>query len=70
MRSGLIEVRRIPMKHTLKLFLVKEQQVVKTFLSNTPHEALDFALGSRSAIGVLATSIIRSQISQSMQTSA
>jgi len=30
MRSGLIEVRHIPMKYTLKLFLVKVQQVVET----------------------------------------
>jgi hypothetical protein len=51
MRSGLIEVRHIPMKYTLKLFLVKEQQVVKTFLSYAPHEALTDCIGSRSAIG-------------------
>jgi len=51
MRSGLIEVRHIPMKYTLKLFLVKEQQVVETCLSYAPHEALTDCIGSRSAIG-------------------
>jgi hypothetical protein len=34
------------MKDMLKLFLVKDQQVVKTLLSDTPHEAFTDGIGS------------------------
>jgi hypothetical protein len=51
MRSGLVEVRHIPMKDALKLFLVKDQEVVETFLSDTPHEAFTDGIGSWGAIG-------------------
>jgi hypothetical protein len=51
MRSELVEVRHIPMKDALKLFLVKDQQVVKTFLSDTPHETFTDGIGSWGAIG-------------------
>jgi hypothetical protein len=39
MRSGQVEVCHILIEHALKLLLVKDQQVVKAFLSDTSGEA-------------------------------
>ena len=45
MRSGQVEVRHILIEHALKLLLVKNQQVVKAFLSHTPQEAFADRIG-------------------------
>ena len=46
MRSGQVEVRHILIEHALKLFLVKNQQVIEAFLSDTPQEAFADRIGS------------------------
>ncbi len=48
MGSGPIEVRTIPIEHALELLLVKDQQVVKAFVSYTPQEAFADRIGSGS----------------------
>ncbi len=50
MRSCLIEVHHIRFKDTLELSLMKDQQVVQTFLPHTPQEALTDCIGSGSMI--------------------
>ena len=46
MRSCLVEVCHILIEHALKLLLVKDQEVVKAFLSHTPQEAFADRIGS------------------------
>src|SRR6266699_2515722 len=46
MRSCLVEVRHIHIEDALELLLVKDQQVVETFLSHTPQEAFADRIGS------------------------
>ena len=46
MRSGQVEVRHILIEHALQLLLVKDQEVVKTFLSYAPQEAFADGIGS------------------------
>jgi hypothetical protein len=46
MRTGQVEVRQILIEHTLKLLLVKDQQVVEAFLSYTPQKAFADRIGS------------------------
>ncbi len=48
MGSGPIKVRTIPIEHALELLLVKDQQVVETFLSHTSQEAFANRIGSGS----------------------
>ena len=50
MWSGLVVVQHILMKYSLQLFLVKDQQVVKAFLSDTSHETFADCIGSWSVI--------------------
>ena len=45
MRSCLVEVDHIGIKHALELLLLKYQQVVQTFLSDTPQETLTDSIG-------------------------
>ncbi len=47
MRSCLVEVHRIRIEDLLELLLAEDQQMVKTFLSYTPQEALTDGIGSR-----------------------
>jgi hypothetical protein len=51
MRSCPIEVGHIPIEHALELRLVKDEQVVKAFLSYAPQEALADRIGSGDVIG-------------------
>ncbi|SRR6266566_5650492 len=46
MRSCLIEVRYIQIEYALELLLAEDQQVVKAFLSHTPHEAFADGIGT------------------------
>ncbi len=46
MRSCLVEVGHIRIEHALELLLLKDQQVVQTFLSDTPQETLTNGIGS------------------------
>src|SRR5258708_26394032 len=46
MRSCLVEVCHILIEYALELLLVKDQQVVKAFLSDTPQEAFADRIGS------------------------
>src|SRR5260370_834672 len=50
MRSCLVEVRYIPIEYALELLLAADQQVVKAFLSHTPHEAFADGIGPRCMI--------------------
>jgi hypothetical protein len=50
MRSCLVEVRHIGIEHALELLLLKDQQVIQTFLPHTPQEALADGIGSGSVI--------------------
>jgi hypothetical protein len=36
MRSSVVEVRHTPIEHALELPLVKDQDMIKAFLSHTP----------------------------------
>ena len=51
MRPCLVEVGHIGPEHTLKLLLLKDQQVIEAFLTNTPHEALADGICSGCLIG-------------------
>jgi hypothetical protein len=51
MRPCLVEVGHIGPEHTLKLLLLKDQQVIEAFLTNTPHEALADGICSGCMIG-------------------
>jgi hypothetical protein len=46
MRSSVVEVRHIPIEHALELPLVKDQDMIKAFLSHTPQEAFAGRIGS------------------------
>src|SRR5260370_41608416 len=46
MRPCPIEVRHIPIEHTLELLLLEDQQMVKAFLSYTPQKAFADRIGS------------------------
>ena len=50
MRSCLVEVPHIRIEHALELLLMKNQQMVETFLPYTPQEALADGIGSGSVI--------------------
>ncbi len=50
MRPCSVEVGHIPIEHALELLLVKDQQVVETFLSHTSQEAFADRIGSGSVI--------------------
>jgi len=50
MGSSVVEVCHIPIEHALELPLVKDQDMIKAFLSHTPHEAFTDCIGSRSMI--------------------
>src|SRR5215467_12182627 len=50
MGSCLVEVGHIRIEHALELLLLKDQQVVQTFLPHTPQEALADGIGSGSVI--------------------
>ena len=51
MRSSVVEVCHILIEHALELPLVKDQDMIKAFLSHTPHEAFADRIGSWSMIG-------------------
>ena len=51
MRSSAVEVYDIPIEHALELPLVKDQDMIKAFLSHTPQEAFADRIGSWSMIG-------------------
>ena len=46
MGSSMVEVCHIPIEHTLELPLVKDQDMIKAFLSHTPQEAFADRIGS------------------------
>ena len=50
MGPSAVEVRYIPIEHTLELLLAENQQMVKAFLSHTPQEAFTDRLGTGSMI--------------------
>jgi hypothetical protein len=51
MRPSVVEVCHILIEHALELPLVKDQDMIKAFLSHTPHEAFADRIGSWSMIG-------------------
>ena len=51
MRSSVVFVCHILIEHALELPLVKDQDMIKAFLSHTPHEAFADRIGSWSMIG-------------------
>ena len=51
MRSSVVEVCHILIEHPLELPLVKDQDMIKAFLSHTPHEAFADRIGSWNMIG-------------------
>src|SRR5215469_11818082 len=46
MRSCLIEIRDVRMEDALELLLLKDQQMIQTFLSDTPQKTLADGIGS------------------------
>lgn len=46
MRSSVVEVCHIPIEHALEVPLVKDQDMIKAFLSHTPQEAFADRIGS------------------------
>ena len=51
MRSSMVEVCHILIEHALELPLVKDQDMIKAFLSHTPQEAFADRIGSWCMIG-------------------